>query len=108
MHTISFKIDDDLKKKIDEIIKSKNFKTLDDFILHAIEDEITKHSRSLNYDKDDDIADTLLNLAEELSDMDNQEEKVKYLAKYDDFLQNNKTIIEEKYSALMTGILRSL
>ncbi len=54
------------------------------------------------------IQNELIKLAEKLSEIKEHEEKIKFLAKFDNFLITNKDIIKAKFSALVTGILRSL
>lgn len=119
MHTISFNIDENTKKKIENYIEVEGMKNIEEFILKAIEDELFLHESLLKEtdinerlgketEKEEEIRLTLLKLAEDLSKIREHEKKVKYLANFDNFFKENLDTIKGKYSTLVNGVLRSL
>jgi len=60
------------------------------------------------WESDGDLRKILVNLAEKLIMIKEHEKKLKLLTKYKDFLQKNEDVIEEKYSGLLSDIMRSL
>ncbi len=119
MHTISFKIDEDTKKKIENFIETEGLNDIEEFISKAIEDELFLHENLLglseeknfsrtNLEGEEKVRRTLIRLAEDLRELSNHTEKVEHLATFDDFFKGNLDIIKEKFSSLVTGVLRSL
>jgi len=119
MHTISFKIDEETKKKIENFIETEGLKDIEEFISKAIEDELFLYENPQNFykpekfsdsnhEKEENVRLTLIKLAEDLCSLANHKEKVKHLATFDKFFKENQDIIKEKYSALVNGILRTL
>ncbi len=58
--------------------------------------------------KEESIARVLSNFSEKLSETKNQEEKLKILVEFDEFLKNNRDIIKKRCPNLLVSILNSL
>ena len=68
---------------------------------------ISKLDNIQEVENEQEILDTLMKISENITSLKEIDERIQFLAKYDDFLKKNKEIIKKEYSGLLSGILKS-
>jgi len=115
MGIINLNIDDEIKLKLEKIVKSKGLKDINSYILDTLKKDISLQEIALKkkdlmntYDEVDEVIKILSEISENLSESQNQDEKIKILVEFDEFIKKNKTLIQEKCPNLLISVLNSL
>jgi antitoxin component of RelBE/YafQ-DinJ toxin-antitoxin module len=114
MGIINLSIDDETKNKLEKIMKQKGYKDINTFIVETIKKEIDlevipipkKEKKDVLHEKE--VIKKLSDFSEKLSEIKSQNEKVRILIEFDEFLKNHKEIIKDKCPNLLVSVLNSL
>jgi len=114
MGIINLSIDDETKYKLEKIVKQKGYSDINTFIAEIIKKELNLELPIVQEEgykqilDDNEVIEQLSNFSEKLSEMSSQDEKVRILIEFDEFLKQNKEVIKNKYPNFIVSILNSL